>query len=126
MGLELDQPIHEDWERIRLRARASAPTSLEVKLADRWTHPDGGWCSSCYDHPALHLEVGTEWATLVIDPSLARQAGWGTPSPGPDGQRETEDDGALDREGLRGVYLQLGPGDVTLELDDLELVAPLP
>jgi hypothetical protein len=64
-----------------------APTGARLRVADLYTDPAGGMCttdggpSGCYDHPGAPLTPSTAWAMYQIPFVSLTQAGFGNTSP---------------------------------------------
>jgi hypothetical protein len=65
----------------------TAPTGARLRVADLYTDPSGGMCSTaggpsgCYDHPAAQLTPSTTWTKYQVPFATLTQAGFGNPSP---------------------------------------------
>jgi hypothetical protein len=57
-------------------------SSVRFEVADANTHPDGGICTTCWNHFGTTLSLTTEWKQYVIPfRQLSQEEGWGDPRP---------------------------------------------
>jgi endoglucanase len=66
----------------KARVGAGSVRKLRFKIGDVDTHPDGGVCTSCWNHFGKDLELGTEWQEYrVLFATVKQEDGWGKPRP---------------------------------------------
>ncbi len=54
--------------------------SVRIKLPDKYTDPDGGVCTECYNDMGMDLTLTNEWQKFVIPfKALSQLPGWGSP-----------------------------------------------
>lgn len=86
---------------------------IRFELADGNTHPEGGVCTTCWNHFGRDLNFTTEWKKYtVMFRSMAQEDGWGDPRPG-----------NLDPSKLHSMGFKIKPGrPFDFMLDDIKFL----
>ncbi len=62
------------WARIE----PGSNSAIRIALPNSQTHPDGGQCSTCWDHFGIDLTLTTTWQQYTVPFSSLTQQGWGS------------------------------------------------
>lgn len=57
-------------------------SKVRIKMADKYTDPDGGVCGACSNDFGMQLSLSEEWQKFIVPfGALRQESGWGNPRP---------------------------------------------